>query len=317
MPVPEGFPHAFQLVYRREPRELVVDYEFPTEEVVPATRSYKYVQTREETDAKPRPPKEIKALYASVLAQTALKVLRYAFSVKAPEVLDRVVFNGFVQSADPATGRPSKPYLLAVSSDRETFDSLVLSDLDPVTCVKQQLGARVSPHPGDHEPVRPMVDFEALLEQFRFVDGVDAPTDLDGRTDLLELSANEFEHLVRQLFEGIGMQSWVTQASKDDGVDAVATNEDPIVGGLCVIQAKRYSRAVGVAAVRELAGTMEDKHASKGIMVTTSWVTKGGHDHARRHGRMQIIEYDNLIHMLKAHLGMDVIISLPKKPPPR
>src|SRR5699024_1418268 len=117
-------------------------------------------------------------------------------------------------------------------------------------------------------------------KQFEFVDGVDAPTDLDGRTDLLELSPNEFEHLVRQLFEAIGMQSLVTQASKDEGVDAVATNEDPIVGGLCVIQAKRYSRPVGVAAVRELAGTMEDKHASKGIMVTTSWVTKGGHDHA-------------------------------------
>ncbi|WP_161628660.1 restriction endonuclease [Nocardiopsis salina] len=75
-----------------------------------------------------------------------------------------------------------------------------------------------------------------------------------------------------------------------------------------------YSRAVGVAAVRELEGTMEGKHASKGIMVTTSWVTKGGHEHARRHGRMQIIECDNLTHMLKEHLGMDVIISLPKGP---
>jgi hypothetical protein len=26
------------------------------------------------------------------------------------------------------------------------------------------------------------------------------------------------------------MQSWVTQASKDDGVDAVAVNEDPSIG---------------------------------------------------------------------------------------
>jgi restriction system protein len=36
------------------------------------------------------------------------------------------------------------------------------------------------------------------------------------------------------------MQSWVTQASRDDGVDAVATNPDAVLGGLCVIQAKRY-----------------------------------------------------------------------------
>jgi restriction system protein len=29
------------------------------------------------------------------------------------------------------------------------------------------------------------------------------------------------------------MQSWVTQASKD-GVDAVAVNEDPFMGGHCI-----------------------------------------------------------------------------------
>jgi restriction system protein len=52
--------------------------------------------------------------------------------------------------------------------------------------------------------------------------------------------------LVRQLFEVIGMQSWGTQASKDDGVDAVAVNEDPFMGGHCIIQAKRYRSAVGV-----------------------------------------------------------------------
>ena len=50
------------------------------------------------------------------------------------------------------------------------------------------------------------------------------------------MTPTEFEHLVRQLFEAIGMQSWVTQASKDDGVDAVAVNEDPFMGGHCIIQ---------------------------------------------------------------------------------
>jgi restriction system protein len=86
----------------------------------------------------------------------------------------------------------------------------------------------------------------------------------------------------------MGMKSWTTQTSKDDGVDAVAVNEDPVFGGLCVIQAKRYRSAVGVEPVPALAGVMEDKHATKGIMVTTSWVTKDGHAFATRHGRIQI-----------------------------
>lgn len=99
------------------------------------------------------------------------------------------------------------------------------------------------------------------------------------------------------------MKSWNTQASKDDGVDAVAVNEDPVFGGLCVIQAKRYRGAVGVEPVRALARVMEDKHASKGIMVTTSWVTKDGHAFAPRHGRIQIIECEEIKYLCKEHLG--------------
>lgn len=49
------------------------------------------------------------------------------------------------------------------------------------------------------------------------------------------MTPTEFEHLTKQLFEARGMKSWVTQASKDDGVDAVAVNEDPMTGGLCII----------------------------------------------------------------------------------
>lgn len=314
---PEGFPRDFRLAFRPEARELVIDYELPTQAVIPDTRSYRYVVKRDVVEPRPRPVTEIKKLYAGLLAQTALRTLQHVFAARDPEVVHQVSFNGFVRSKDPATGQPDRPYLIGVNADRSTFDELVLTELDPVVCVKQRLGARVSPHPYDHEAVRPMVDFEELLKQFSFIEGMDAAADLDDRMDLLSLNPYDFEHLVRQLFEAMGMRSWVTKAAKDDGVDAVATNEDPIFGGLCVVQAKRYSKAVGVDAVRELAGTMEDKHATKGIMVTTSWVTSGGHDHARRHGRIQIIEHDNLRYLLREHLGLDVLIGLPKKPPRR
>lgn len=73
---------------------------------------------------------------------------------------------------------------------------------------------------------------------------VEAIATLIARPDLLALKPVEFEHLIRELFEARGLKSWVTQASRDDGVDGVAVNEDPIVGGLCIIQAKRYSRVV-------------------------------------------------------------------------
>ena len=111
------------------------------------------------------------------------------------------------------------------------------------------------------------------------------------------------------------MKSWVTQASRDEGVDGVAYNEDPIVGGLCIIQAKRYSKIVGLEAVHALAGVMEDKHAAKGVLVTTSWVGKASRDFAARNGRIESIEGRHLKSMLLEYLGLDVLISLQKLPP--
>ena len=53
---------------------------------------------------------------------------------------------------------------------------------------RRQRNALVSNHPYDLEPVRPVVDFEALLTQYKFVAGLDAVAGLDSRPDLIENS---------------------------------------------------------------------------------------------------------------------------------
>ncbi|MEV5704490.1 restriction endonuclease [Actinoallomurus sp. NPDC052274] len=315
-PYPEGFPHRTRAIYRPEPRELVVEYELPPQSVIPAERDYKYVQTRDQIDKAARSVKEIKDRYARLIAQVALRTLHEVFAGDPVGIIEVASFNGHVSTTDPATGQPVRPCLLSVSAEKGLFSSFVLADVDPVACLKK-LNALISQHPYDLEAVRPVVDFEALLSQYKFVEGMDAVAGLDSRPDLLDMKPNEFEHFTRQLFETMGMKSWVTQASKDDGVDAVAINEDPVFGGLCVIQAKRYSGPVNVEAVRALAGVMEDKHATKGIMITTSWVTKDGHAFAARHGRIQIMECEEIKYLCKEHLDLDVLIGLPKPPPKR
>ena len=83
-----------------------------------------------------------------------------------------------------------------------------------------------------------------------------------------------FEHLTREIFEAEfrshGGEVKVTQSNRDGGVDAIAFDPDPICGGKIVIQAKRYTSTVGVAAVRDLYGTVMNEGAIKGILVTTS-----------------------------------------------
>jgi restriction system protein len=311
---PEGFPHQTRTVYRPDPKEAVIEWELPPQSVIPLERDYRYVATRDAIDALPRAEKEIKERYRTVIAQLALRTIHEILVSTPGSVIDLVTFYGYVSATDLATGQPIRPLLLQVSAKRELFSTFLLSELDPVACLKR-LNALVSPHPYDLEPVQPTVDFDSLLTRFKFVAGMDVVAGLDSRPDLLAMAPYEFEHLVRQIFEEMGMQAWNTQAIKDDGVDAVAVNNNAVFGGMCIIQAKRYRNAVGVEAIRALAGVMEDKHATKGILITTSWVTKDGHAFATRHGRIEIMECEHVKYLCKEHVGLDVLISLPKPPP--
>jgi restriction system protein len=280
--------------------------ELPGVEVIPEIREYSYVRVRDEITAKPRAPREVRQRYASLIAQLVLRTMRDVFEVRPTEIVDEVAVNGHVSTRNKATGQPEHPCLISVSATREQFKDLVLTDLDPSQCLRY-LNALVSPHPWDLEAVRPI--FDPDLSKYRFVDAHDAAAGLDARPVVLQMKPVEFEHLVRQLFEAMGMKSWVTQASRDDGVDAVAVNEDPIMGGVCVIQAKRYSGIVPADAVRALAGVMDDKRASRGVLVATSWFGKATHDFAARHGRIQLIEGGELKHLLAERLNLDVTIG--------
>ncbi|MGW1677284.1 restriction endonuclease [Saccharopolyspora sp. NPDC002376] len=53
------------------------------------------------------------------------------------------------------------------------------------------------------------------------------------------------------------------------------------MGGLSVIQAKRYTKLVPADAARALWGVMEDKKAGTGVLVTTSYLGKATHDFAK------------------------------------
>ncbi len=278
---------------------------------MPTVQAFRYVKIRDEIDTTESKPLVLANRYAGVIARLALLTLHDVFTATSPELVEEVAVNCQLDTVDRATGRQERRCLLSVSATREEFDGLVLGQVEPVDCL-HRLNALISPNPWDVEAVRPL--FTPDLNKFRFVDAHEVAAHLDSRTVLMKQSPTEFEHLVRELFEQMGMESWVTQASRDDGVDAVALNRDPVVGGLCVIQAKRYMKVVGADAVRALWGVMEDKKAGTGILVTTSYFGKATHEFAQRMERVRLIEGPQLQHLIGEHLGIDVLLGA-KAPP--
>lgn len=301
---PHGFPKTHQVEYQADTGDLLIQMDLPLEDVVPVARAYRYVKSRDEISPVPRPEKERKDLYSSVLAQTALRTVHDIFASDTENVVKSVALNGHVATIDRATGRDVHPCLITLQTDHDEFRKLVLIQVDPRMCLKG-LRSLISPNPYELEPVRPLVTFD--LSKFRLMDSLDVVAGLDSRPVLMDLTPTEFEHLIRQLFEAIGMDSMNTQPSSDEGVDAIAMNTDPIMKGLCVIQAKRTKNVVPFETVSALAGVVDHKRAAKGILVTTSWFGRASEAFANQHGRLELLDGANLVHLFKEHMNLDVI----------
>jgi len=307
MPLPDFIEPKAKVAYMPDSRQLVVEYELPSVGIVPTAKQYRFVKSRETVTETARPLSQVKALYASAIAQTTLLCLTGVFDADIKQHIDVLVFNGVVDTIDPRTGKPTRPCLITVRTTRDTFSDIDVSQVDPAACLKH-LNAGVSKSPAELSPVRPVLDFSMVDP--RFIAETDTLGGLDDRPNLMELTPQQFESLIQNLFEKIGLDTRQTRPSRDGGVDCVAYNTDPILGGKVVIQAKRYKHTVGVSAVRDLYGTLQNEGASKGILVTTSQYGKASYDFAQ--GKpIELFDGANLLYLLETHAGIKARIEPP------
>ena len=151
-------------------------------------------------------------------------------------------------------------------------------------------------------PVRPI--FVLNKSDRRIIEDRNVADSLKDEANLAAMPWDDFEHLVRQLFEwefgSHGVEVKVTRASRDRGVDAIMFDPDPLRGGKYVLQAKRYTRPVDVAAVRDLYGTVVNEGANRGILVTTSSYGPDSYEFAKDKP-ISLVDGPNLLAMLIKH----------------
>ena len=269
-PYPADFPAERRAGYVPESSLLAVEWYLPPVEVVPEQKAFRHVKTRKVVEPTARPVAEIRQIYKSVIAQIALRTLREVFDSVPDEMITTVVFNGRVHAIDPPTGQKIQPHLITMRATRDKFRSLVLDEpkFNPVECVRRHFSADISPHPDELIPVEPVMPYS--MADPRIINPVDIISDIDKRPNLLELSPNEFEEFIQNLFTKMGFDTKLYRATGDGGIDCVAYDPHPITGGKFIVQAKLYTRTVQPTHVRDLWGTVQHEGATKGIMITTS-----------------------------------------------
>jgi restriction system protein len=290
---PEGFPRQVAAAFDSAARQLVLDWELPAYDVVPASKSVRYVPAQDQDKETARPVTQRRALYREVLAQSVLLVLHQLFAADEYGILDSVALNGFVDAPDPATGRQSHIVLATVMAQRAAFIDLHLGQVDATSCLTEALRGQLSTRPDQLTSVRPSRQLQEVGNHVVSHGGGDEP-------NLYEMDPIAFESLVADLFRAMGMQAVTTRRSNDGGVDVDALDPTPVRGGKIVVQVKRYRNTVPPTAVRDLYGTVQDVGANKGVLVTTSGFGPGSHTFAR--GKpLELISGSELVDLLHRH----------------
>lgn len=304
---PEDFPHNFSIAYTEASKQLVIEYELPPVSVVPIIAEYRYARSSDTFSSKNRKATQIRDTYQEIIASVALRTIHEIFEADQESNVQVLCFNGYIHTVDPATGRDIQPHLISVRTTNEKFSEIDLARVDKRICLRN-LGAQVSRQPDEAQPVRPIVEFQ--MADARFVDQTDLVSGLSAATNLMDLNPHEFEQLVANLFSQMGLESKLTRSSRDGGVDCVAYDPRPVLGGKVVIQAKRYRHTVGVSAVRDLFGTMMNEGANKGILVTTSGYGPDAFDFAREKP-IELIDGGGLLFLLQ-DIGVEARIVFPE-----
>lgn len=298
---PEFFPKEFDIEYMPETRTAIVEYSLPSLEHIPTLIEVKYVQSKDDFTEKHLSGRDLARLYDDVIYQTTLRTVHELFEADSILAIDSVAFNGFVDSIDKRTGKPINACIVSLHVRRDEFIAIDLRLVDPKACFKSLKGVGSS-QLHSLTPVAPLLQLRR--EDGRFVSAREIAETLDESTNLAAIPWEDFEHLIRELFEAefasSGGEVKVTQASRDGGVDAVAFDPDPIRGGKIIIQAKRYTNTVGVAAVRDLYGAVHNEGANKGILVTTSDYGPDAYNFVRDKP-LTLLNGANLLHMLEKH----------------
>lgn len=296
--LPNSVPRLWNIDFDEEQHILIVEVGLPD---VVHRPPVKIVQLKSGLAAKPLNQSERKEYIPKV--HPAI-LLRLGFEIARNDVSDTIkllVLNGWVKFLEPTTGLETKAYTASLMAEPTQLAALNLKNVDPLAAF-QNLHGKSAGKLIEIIPIEPTLNLKRT--DSRFVEAKEVLNHIDNNTNLASMDWQDFEHLIRELFEkefsGRGAEVKITQASRDRGVDAIVFNPDPIHGGKYVIQAKRYVNTVDVSAVRDLCAVVRKEGASRGILVTTS--TYGGDAYAFANNEpVTLLNGAELLGLLKKH----------------
>ncbi len=299
--LPLDYERIFSVDFNEENSILIVEFKLPLLNEMPKVKGIEYNKLKNIFKEILIAEDERKEIYNNLLYQISLAITNIIYKADFSKIIDSIVFNGWIKTIDGRTGSDTVFCIMSLQTNREQFLILTLERINPKECFKGLKGIS-SLKLYTLTPIAPILQINK--DDKRFISSYEVMKDLNESENIAVMDWQDFEHLIREIFEKEFSQNGgevrVTQSSRDGGVDAVAFDTDPLRGGKIVIQAKRYTNVVGVSAVRDLYGTVVNEGAIKGILVTTANYGADAYEFAKDKP-LTLLNGSHLLHLLEKH----------------
>jgi len=133
---PETFPKDFKLGYYSDSNLVIVDYVLPAPDDLPTLAEVKYIASKKIFKELFLSETQLSKNYDSVIYKMTLRTLYELFEADRAEALESVIFNGWVNTIDKATGKKVNTCIVSIQTKKIDFKEINLLNVDPKTCFK-------------------------------------------------------------------------------------------------------------------------------------------------------------------------------------
>jgi len=212
----------------------------------------------------------LEEIYEKYIYAICIRIVYEIFKNDNKEHIDSIVFNGFINTINKATWHKEIFYTISLQVKREEIIDIILEYIDPKETFKK-LRWMSATKLSSLIPIKPILTMDKndkrIVEWYNVIDWIDTAT------NLAAMDRQDFENLIRDLFEKIySKNGWEV----------------------------KYTNIVWVSAVRDLYWTVMNEGAMKWILVTTSNFWSDSYSFIKDKP-ISLITWANLLHLLEGH----------------
>jgi restriction system protein len=131
---PETFPKDFDFDYNSDSKLLIVEYVLPAPDDLPTLTDVKYIAAKKELKESFLSETQLSKIYDSAIYKITLRTLHELFEADKAEALEVIIFNGWVNAIDKATGKKVSSCIVTIQAKKIEFNEINLSNVDPKIC---------------------------------------------------------------------------------------------------------------------------------------------------------------------------------------